>query len=69
MRTLVGGMIPALIMGSISACIALRTIGRSAEWSVVTKPILGAGILKKVFEPSTPSFKVPVDPSACAAVR
>ena len=69
MRTLVGGMIPALMMGSISPCMALRTIGRSAEWRVVTKPILGAGILKNVFEPSTPSFKVPAGPSACAAVR
>ena len=69
MRTLVGGIIPALIMGSISPCIALRTTGRSAEWRVVTKPILGAGIPKNVFEPSTPSFKVPADPSACAAVR
>ena len=69
MRTLVGGMIPALIMGSISPCIALRTIGRSAEWRVVTKPILGVGTPKDVFEPSTPSIKVPADPSACAAVR
>ena len=69
MRTLVGGIIPALIMGSISSCIALRTIGRSAEWRVVIKPVLGAGIPKDVFEPSEPSFRVPASPSACAAVR
>ena len=64
MRTLVGGKMPADMIGIGSLAMALRKMGRSDASRVVTSPRLGAGIAGK-----GPSGWEAPSASACAAVR